>query len=225
MGSDLESNLRLILDSRDQLWAGTQTTLEMSGIVILSGTLVGLLIGLILLYAPPPLRLPARLYVDVIRGLPGLVTVFIIYYGLPAVGINVASFLAAAIALTAFAGAQNAEIVRGGISSIAKTQVDAGKALGLTFRQRLRYVLLPLAIPRMIPPWINSCVDVVKGTSLLALVSVTDLLLAAQQLLGRTYIAIPFYLAAAAIYIVVNLSITAAGALLMSRFTYLRYMR
>ena len=225
MGSDLESNIRLILDSWPQLWEGTKTTLQMSGLVIVAGTLVGLLVGLILLYGPLPLRLLARVYVDVIRGLPGLVTVFIIYYGIPAAGVNVVPFLAAAIALTAFAGAQIAEIVRGGVSSIAKTQVEAGIALGLTFRQRLIYVLLPLAIPRMIPPWINSCVDVVKGTSLLSLVSVTDLLLASQQLLGRTFIAIPFYLAAAAIYIAINLAITAAGALLMRPFTYLRYMR
>lgn len=77
----------------------------------------------------------------------------------------------------------------------------------------------------MIPPWVNSCVDVVKGTSLVALVSVVDLLLAAQQLLARTYVALPFYIAAAIIYIVINLIISGAGTLLMRRFDHLRQVR
>lgn len=141
--ADLGSNIQLVLDNWQQLWAGLQVTLTLSALVIVSGTLVGIIVGLILLYAPLPFRLVARLYVDIIRGLPGLVTVFIIYYGLPAAGINVVSFVAAAIALTAFAGAQCAEIMRGGIGSIARTQVEAGMALGLTFRQRLAYVILP----------------------------------------------------------------------------------
>jgi len=225
MGAGLGSNIRLVLDSWEQLWEGTKVTLALSGVVIVSGAILGFIVGLLLLYAPFAPRLVARVYVDVIRGLPGLVTVFIIYYGLPAAGVNVEPFLAGAIALTAFAGAQNAEILRGGVSSIAKTQVEAGLALGLTFRQRLLYVIIPQAIPRMIPPWINSCVDVVKGTSLVALVSVVDLLLAAQQLLGRTYVAIPFYMAAALIYITINLAISAAGAKLMDRFTYQRPAR
>ncbi len=225
MNTDLGGNIRLVLDNWEQLWEGLKVTLTLSAIVIVIGTVVGIIAGLILLYAPFVPRLLVRVYVDVIRGLPGLVTVFIIYYGLPAAGFNVDPFVAATIALSAFAGAQGAEVLRGGITSIPKTQVEAGMAIGLTFWPRLTYVILPQALPRMIPPWINSCVDVVKGTSLVALVSVVDVLLSAQQLLARTYVALPFYIAAAVLYIAINLSISGVGSLLMRRFSYMRYVR
>ncbi len=220
MGNDLGSNIKLVIDNWPQLYEGLKVTLALSAVVVAGGLLLGIFAGLILLYGPLAPRLLVRIYVDIIRGLPALVVLFIIFYGLPAAGINVIPFVAGAIALSAFAAAQNAEILRGGISSIPKTQVEAGMAIGLTFWQRTRYVIFPQAIPRMIPPWINSCVDIVKGTSLVALVSVVDLLLSAQQLLARTFVAIPFYIAAALLYLVINLCISAFGVWLMRRFTY-----
>jgi polar amino acid transport system permease protein len=220
MGEGLSSDINLVVQSWPQLVAGLQVTVALSAIVIVAGTILGLLVGLNLLYGPRLFRRGMRLYIDVIRGLPALVTLFIIFYGLPAAGINVAPFVAGAIALSAFAAAQIAEILRGGITSIPRTQVEAGMAIGLTFWQRLRYVVFPQAIPRMIPPWTNSCVDVVKGTSLVALVSVVDLLLAAQQLLARTFVAIPFYIVAALLYLVINLAISAFGSWILGRFTY-----
>jgi His/Glu/Gln/Arg/opine family amino acid ABC transporter permease subunit len=222
MGESLSSDINLVIQSWPQLFEGLKVTVALSAIVIMAGTILGIIAGLILLYGPLVVRLCIRAYIDVIRGLPALVTLFIIFYGLPAAGINVAPFVAGAIALSAFSAAQIAEIMRGGIASIPRTQVEAGMAIGLTFRQRLRYVVFPQAIPRMIPPWTNSCVDIVKGTSLVALVSVVDLLLAAQQLLGRTFVAIPFYIVAALLYLIVNLCISAFGSWLMGRFAYQR---
>jgi len=129
MGTDLGSNIKLVLDNWEQLWEGLKVTLALSAIVIVIGTVVGIIAGLILLYAPGLPRLLVRVYVDVIRGLPGLVTLFIIYYGLPSAGFNVDPFVAATIALSVFVGAQGAEIIRGGIASIPKTQVEAAMAL------------------------------------------------------------------------------------------------
>ena len=120
--------------------------------------------------------------------------IFFVYYGLPAVGLHLQSFSAAVLALTLFKTAQVVEYLRGAVGSIPQGQTEAAMAIGLTFRQRLPYVIFPQALRRFLPPWINGVTDAVKGSALVSLLGVTDLMQAINQVIGRTYEAMPLYI-------------------------------
>jgi polar amino acid transport system permease protein len=209
--------------ARFALMNGMAVTAELSLLVIAIGSLIGALGGLLLVYAPLPVRLLVRAYVDVIRGIPVLVLILFGYYGLALFRIQVSPFGAGVVALGGFCGAHMAETVRGAIGSIPQAQIEAGKAIGLTFAQRLRWIVLPLAVRRLLPPWVNTAVEMVKATTLVSVIGVVELLLATQQTIARNYLIIQFYLAAALLYFVVTFTISQLGALLERRFAHFRY--
>lgn len=212
-----------VWQARWSLWRGISATLLASGLTIVVATILGVLLGSILAYGWLPFRLLARLYVDVLRGIPVLVLILFTYYGLALFGINVPAFTAGVIALSAFATAHVAETLRGAVQSVPAGQMEAGKAIGLRFTQRLRYVILPQALRRMLPPWVNIGLEVVKGTTLLSVIGVVELLLATQQIVARNYMIIDFYLFAGLLYLIINFSIAQLGALLERRLSYLKY--
>jgi len=199
---------------------GLLVTLRVSFFVLLIGTMIGIGGGLSLLYGKWPLRLFVRLYVDTVRGIPLLVLIFAIFYGTTILGIKMSAEMAAVIALSIFCGAHVSEVVRGGIDSISHGQIDAATALGLTFRQCLRYVLFPQSIRRILPPWVNTAVEMVKASSLVSLVSVVDLMLSIQQIVGRTRQTLLFYGVAALLYFAINYTISTLGRRLERRFAY-----
>ncbi|PZW48749.1 amino acid ABC transporter membrane protein 2 (PAAT family) [Humitalea rosea] len=209
--------------ARFSLLRGISATLLASGLTIVAATVMGVLLGTILAYGWWPLRLLARLYVDILRGIPVLVLILFTYYGLALFGINVPAFWAGVIALSAFATAHVAENLRGAVQSVPAGQMEAAKAIGLRFPQRLRYVVLPQAIRRMLPPWVNTGLEIVKGTTLLSVIGVVELLLSTQQIVARNYMIIDFYLVAGLLYLIINFSIAQLGAALERRFSYLRY--
>ena len=204
------------------LWQGFLVTLHVSALVVAASLVAGVLVGIGFAYGPLWLRLLLRGYSDILRGTPLLVLIFSVYYLLPFVGLNLQPFPAAVAALAAFKTAHVGEIARGAIQSIAVGQTDAGKAIGLTFAQRLSWVILPQAVRRFLPPWINSVTDAVKGSALVSLVGIVDLMLASQQVIGRTYEPLPVYLLAAAIYFAINYSLTSLSRLLEARFAHIR---
>lgn len=206
-----------------QLLRGLRTSLEISAIVLVVGSIGGFIVGVLLLHGGLVFRLAARVYVDTVRGVPVLVLIFACYFGLPAIGLKLSAWQAGITALSAFAAAHIAEIVRGGIDSIPRAQTDAAKAVGLTFWQRLRLVILPQAIRRMLPPWVNAAVEIVKGSALLSLLGIVDLLLSMQNVVGYTFIVLPFYVLTACFYFVVNFTISRTAARLERRFAYLKY--
>jgi polar amino acid transport system permease protein len=212
--------METVIRSWPLIMRGLLVTLEVSALVLLFGTIIGIGGGLSLLYGRRPLRWLARIYVDTIRGIPLLVLIFAIFYGFPVLGLKVSALVAAVIALSIFCGAHVSEVIRGGIDSIPRGQVDAGKAIGLTFNQRLRYVIFPQAISRIIPPWVNTAVELVKASSLVSLVSVVDLMLAIQQIVGRTRETLLLYAVAALLYFIVNYIISMIGLRLEKRFAY-----
>ena len=209
--------------ARYALLNGLVYTIELSLIVIVIGTAIGALGGVCLKYGALPLRLLVRAYVDVLRGIPVLVLIFASFYGLALVGLEISAFLGGVVALSAFCGAHMSETIRGAIDSIPAGQTEAAKAIGLRPWQRLWYVVLPQAVRRILPPWVNTAVEMVKGSTLLSVIGVVELLLATQQVISRTYMVIPFYLLAGAIYLVLNFTISQLGAALERRFAYLRY--
>ena len=209
--------------ARYALWRGLWATITTSSFSIVLATLAGLIFGVALTYGWWPLRLLVRLYVDFMRGMPVLVLILFTYYGLALFQVNVTPYWAGVIALSAFATAHVAENLRGAVQSVPAGQMEAAKAIGLSFPKRLWYVIVPQAIRRMLPPWVNTCLEIVKGTTLLSVIGVVELLLATQQVIARNYMVIDFYLLACAIYLVVNFCIAQIGAVLERRFSYIRY--
>jgi polar amino acid transport system permease protein len=209
--------MQVVVDNFGLLMRGLAVTLQLSALIILAGTAIGLFGGIGLLYGPVWLRAILRAYVDIIRGTPLLVVIFLIFYGLPALNVEIDGFQAAVVAFSLFAGAHISEIIRGGISSVPRGQTDSSKALGLTFWPSMTWVVLPQALPVLLPPWVNTAVEMVKGSSLVVLVSVSDLMFATVKVAERTGNPMPLYLTAAAIYVVVNLSISRFGVWLERR--------
>ncbi|MBM3531784.1 MAG: amino acid ABC transporter permease [Alphaproteobacteria bacterium] len=204
------------------LWQGLLVTLTVSALVVASSLVTGILCGIGLVYGRWWIAWPIRIYSDILRGTPLIVLIFLIIYGLPLLGVDFGNYGSAVIALTAFKTAHVAEIARGAIQSIHFGQTDAGKAIGLTFRQRLQYVILPQAVRRFLPPWINAVADAVKGSALVSLAGIVDLTLAVQQVIGRTYDPLPMYLLGAAMYFIINYSLSLTSRRLEARFAYIR---
>ena len=210
--------MEIVWDNRELLWKGLEYSFRLFVVVGILSTLIGTVFGIGLLYGNLAIRGLLRVYVDIIRGMPLIVTIFLIFYGLPAYGLNMSQFQAIALSLSIFAAAHMAEIVRGAVSSIAVGQTDAAKSLGLTFWPRMTSVILPQAAPILIGPWTNLAVDMFKATSLAILVSQADFLFSIQKraIAERSYMA--FYLAAIVVYLICCLGISRAGALASRRF-------
>ncbi|MDY7560121.1 MULTISPECIES: amino acid ABC transporter permease [unclassified Pseudomonas] len=197
--------------AREALLAGFLTTIQCSVIAIICGTVIGLFAGLVLTYGKLWSRLPFRLYVDLIRGTPVFVLVLACFYMAPALGWQVSAFQAGALGLTLFCGSHVAEIVRGALQAIPRGQLEAGKAIGLTFKQSLAYVLLPQALRQILPTWVNSSTEIVKASTLLSVIGVAELLLSTQQVIARTFMTLEFYLFAGFLFFIINYAIELLG--------------
>ena len=204
------------------LMSGLGMTLLVSLIVVALSLVIGVVLGVGLIYGPLPLRWLIRLLTDCIRGIPILVLIFAVYYGLPPLGLNLSSFWAAVLALTLFKTAQVIEYTRGAVSSIPRGQMEAAKSIGLIFSQRLRYVIFPQAIRRFLPPWLNGVTDAVKGSALVSLLGVVDLMQAINQVIGRTYEPMPLYVLGALIYFAINYSLSSMSKALERRYAYIK---
>lgn len=201
---------------------GLGITILVSLITVALSLVVGVLMGVGLIYGPLPLRWLIRLVTDCVRGIPILVLIFAVYYGLPPLGLNLSSFWAAVLALTLFKTAQVIEYVRGAVSSIPRGQMEAAKSIGLVFSQRLRYVIFPQATRRFLPPWVNGVTDAVKGSALVSLLGVVDLMQAINQVIGRTYEPMPLYILGALMYFAINYSLSSLSRVLERRYAYIK---
>lgn len=173
---DIFFNIDVLRRSIPILLRGLGNTLLLGVVAILCGSLLGTALCMMRLYAPRPLRLLAVVYIDLMRALPVLVVLILIYYALPFVGLVFSSFTAAAVALSIVLAAYSAEVIRAGIQAIPKGQFEAASALGIGFWTTMRKVILPQAIRLVIPPHASNCVSIIKDTSLASVVAMTDLL-------------------------------------------------
>lgn len=161
--------LQLMLDSLGPLlWAGLIFTIPLTLLSFAFGLAVGLAAALIRLFGPSPLAAVVRFYVWIIRGTPLLVQLFLIFYGLPSVGIVLDAFPAALIGFTLNIGAYTSEIIRAAISSVAKGQWEASFSIGMSWGQTMRRTVLPQAARVAVPPLSNTFISLVKDTSLAA---------------------------------------------------------
>jgi polar amino acid transport system permease protein len=169
-------NGQVLVSAFPALMRGLLNTLLLGLMSIGIGVPLGLVISLIRLYAPKPLRFLAIVYIDIFRAMPILVVLILIYYALPFVGIRLSSWSSAVLAFSLVLAAYSAEVFRSGIESIPKGQFEAAQALGLPFLLTLRKVVLPQAIRLVIPPTTSNCVSMFKDTSLASTVALPELL-------------------------------------------------
>ena len=160
------------------------------------------------------LRQLARFYIWVIRGTPLLVQLFIIFYGLPSVGIMLDAFPAAVIAFAINEGAYCAETMRGALESVPQGQLEAGYCVGMTWWQIMRRIVLPQALRTAVPALSNSLIGMIKDTSLASNITVAELFMAGQRVAARTYIFLPIYCEVAVVYLLFCTVVTKLQSLL-----------
>jgi His/Glu/Gln/Arg/opine family amino acid ABC transporter permease subunit len=162
---------------------GLPATLRVSAIAVVGATLLGVLLGTLLTIKWRPSRLVIRFYVEVFRGLPILVTVFIVYFGLPAISTSLKfdALIATAIALILWGSAQVAEATRGAVQSIPREQHEAAAALGFGWVGAHGFVILPQAFRRLLPPLVSLLVNIIQNSTLAAAIGGVELLQAAKS--------------------------------------------
>lgn len=178
-------------------------TIPLTIISFIVGIILAVLTALARISQRKVLRGIASVYVSAIRGTPLLVQLFIIFYGLPNVGITLDPFLSAVIGFSLSVGAYASEIIRAAILSIPKGQWEAGYSIGMTYAQALKRIILPQAARVSVPPLSNSFISLVKDTSLASLVLVTEMFRRAQEIASRNYEFLLVYTEAALIYWVI----------------------
>jgi len=187
------------------LLKGTGYTLIFAFAAMFGGLLLGFLIAVARVVPSRITQWPATVYVSLFRGTPLLVQVFIVYYGLPSIGISFEPLTAGILALSLNAGAFISESLRGAILGIGRGQWSAGYSLGLTYWQNLYYVVTPQALRLAVPAMSNTLISLIKDTSLVSVITVTELLLATKDVIATTFQPLPLYMAAAGIYWVLSL--------------------
>jgi cystine transport system permease protein len=186
------------------LWAGLVFTAPLTLASFTLGLAVGLVAAIIRLFGPAPLAALVRFYVWIIRGTPLLVQLFLIFYGLPSVGILLDAFPAALIGFTLNIGAYTSEIIRAVIASVPKGQWEAAYSIGMSWQQAMRRTILPQAARVAVPPLSNTFISLVKDTSLAAAITVPELFQAAQRIVATTYEPLILYVEAALIYLALS---------------------
>ncbi len=194
----------LVTDYIPFLLQAALVTLELSVVSIALGLLLGLFAALMKISKLKPLVWSADLYIWIIRGTPLLVQLFLVYFGLPQVGIELGPFTAAVIALGINSGAYIAEIYRGGILSIPAGQTEAAQSLGMSYATIMKRIILPQAFRVSVPALGNQAISMLKESSLASLVTVSELMMASQRFASTNYAFIEFYITAALLYLLLT---------------------
>jgi cystine transport system permease protein len=194
------STTSLLVQSAPALAQGAVLTIKFAVYSMFFGLIAGVILAMMGISRSRFLVNLARCYVSVMRGTPLLVQIFVIYYGLPSLGISLDPTPAGVIALSANVAAYLSESMRGAIIGVHDGQWLAAYSLGLSRTQTLRYVIGPQALRIAVPSLSNSLISLIKDTSLVSVITVTELLRSAQEVIATTYQPLPLYLAAAAVY-------------------------
>ena len=209
----------LIWNSLPLLLAGAGVTIEITAIAVGLGFVFGLITSVCRLSGVKILNILAVCYVNIIRGTPLLVQIFLIYFALPMIiGERINPFVAAVAACSVNSGAYVAEIFRAGIQSVDKGQMEAGRSLGLSWMQTMRYIILPQAFKHVIPPLGNEFISMSKETSLVSVIGFEELTRRGQLIIAKTYGSFEIWLTVAFIYLVMTFTIAQLVSYLERRF-------
>jgi polar amino acid transport system permease protein len=191
--------------------------IELTGAVILLSWICGLAAALGKTSSHSVLRWPCQFYVWFIRGTPTLIQIFIVYFGIPQLGLRLSPFTAGVVALGVSSGAYVAEIVRAGLIAIPKGQTESAIALGMNARQCLQYIVMPQVVRVIIPPITNEAVTTLKNTSLLSTITIIELTLKSEMIISYTFRPFDFYIIAAVLYLIMTTSLMSAAAWIEGR--------
>lgn len=192
--------LELLREAAPVMLRGAGYTVLFALAAMVGGLLIGFPVAVLRMLPYRVLAWPANVYVSLMRGTPLLVQMFVIYYGLPSVGIEFSPVTAGILALSLNSGAFLSESLRGAIASISKGQWDASFSLGLGYWRTLYHIVLPQALRVAVPAMSNTLISLIKDTSLVSVITLTELMLSTKEVIATTFQPLPLYLAAAAIY-------------------------
>jgi polar amino acid transport system permease protein len=199
---------------------GAWLTIQLCFFSILFGSVIGIVIGL---GATSKNKLAIKLstlYIRLIRGVPLLMIIFMVYFALPMleIGINFSKSFSAVLALSIYAGAYMGEIVRGGIQSVPKGQFEAADALGMTYVQKFRHIIVPQALKYIVPPGIGFFIALIKDSSLVSIIGYIDLTKAGKVVSNLTFNPIASFLVVAAVYFVMCFGLSKASYYLETKY-------
>jgi len=212
-------NWNLVFDSWPLLIEAAGVTVKITALSVGIGFLIGMIISLLSLSRLWIIRMLAKVYVDVLRGTPLLVQIFLIYFILPLlIGHRIDPYFAAVTACGLNSGAYVSEIFRAGIQAIDNGQMEAGRSLGLSWGQTMRYIIMPQAFKQIIPPLGNEFIAMLKDSSLVSVIGFEELTRRGQLIIAKTYGSLEIWLTVAFIYLVMTLSISQLVAYLERKY-------
>ncbi|MBQ3365441.1 MAG: amino acid ABC transporter permease [Acidaminococcaceae bacterium] len=215
----MDVNFDLMKSAFPLLIAGAGITVEITALSVFFGMLIGIIVALVRMSDFKILRWLGNVYVDFIRGTPLLIQIFLVYFALPSIiGHRVDAFFAAISACSINSGAYVAEVFRGGIQSIDVGQMEAGRSLGMTWWQTMRYIILPQAFKRIIPPLGNEFIAMLKDSSLVSVIGFEELTRRGQLIIARTYASFEIWMAVAIIYLILTFTVARLTGLLERKF-------
>ena len=211
-------DMNLVVNSFPLLLIGAGVTIQITVLSTAIGFVIGLVVGVARISHLRPLRLLAEVYVEFFRGTPLLVQIFLFYFALPVItGQRIDPFIAAISACGINSGAYVAEIFRAGIQSVDEGQMEAGRSLGMTWLQTMRYIIVPQAFKRVIPPLGNEFIAMLKDSSLVSVIGFEELTRRGQLIIAKTYGSFEIWMSVAVIYLVMTLTISCFVAYLERR--------
>ena len=200
------------------LLMGAGVTIEITAFSVAIGFFIGLFVGIARISQFKILRIMAAVYADCIRGTPLLVQIFLIYFALPmAIGQRVEPFIAAVAACGINSGAYVSEIFRAGIQAIDVGQMEAGRSLGLTWWQTMRFIILPQAFKNILPPLGNEFIAMLKDSSLVSVIGFEELTRRGQLIIAQTYGSFEIWRTVAVLYLIMTMAISRIVAFLEKR--------
>ena len=215
---DMNLNVDLMINSLPLLIAGAGITIQITAISVGLGLIIGMFVGIARISNGKLRRWLAAIYSDFLRGTPLLVQIFLIDFALPDIlEQRVDPFIAAITACGINSGAYIAEIFRAGIQAIDEGQMEAGRSLGMTWVQTMRYIIVPQAFKNIVPPLGNEFIALLKDSSLVSVIGFEELTRRGQLIIARTYGSLEIWISVALIYLVMTLTISRLVAYLEKR--------
>ena len=210
----------LLFQSLPLLARGTVTTLYLSAAAVVLATALGVVLALLQLYGGFILRALVEVYLYLVRGVPLLVLLFAMYYALPYANVRIEPVTGGILVIGIYFAAFMTEVFRGAVLSVPKGQWEAARAVGLTTPRILLEVVLAQAVRVAGPPFINTCIMVVKGTSLVAIIGLADVTFIGKQIVERTLAPFEIFGAVALVYFVICFALSRLGRYLEGRVNY-----
>ena len=204
----MKMRFSILTEYFDMYWDGFIATLTISFIALIASFFIGAIIAVMRITPIAPLRWFGTAYVEFFRNIPLLVIAFFFYYGTPTLGLNLSGFTAGTIALTIYTSAFIGEAIRSGILAVPKGQMEAARSSGLTYMQTMRMIILPQAVKIVIPPIGNQFINLVKNSSILALIAGTELMYQADLISAKTYVVLDVYIFAALFYLLITIPLS-----------------